>query len=186
MKEPKAFEKYPISSVVIYNLVALINYTIGVYLFYQINAIFAWTYLIYLIAVEITIYRDGCVSCYYYGKRCFSGRGMVAPLLFKRGSPKKFCEKEVTWKNLLPTMLTTIPPIVAGGYLLFLSFDWIVVTLMAVPVLTWVVGNPIIFGKLGCPHCKQGRICCPANEFFGKKVEKKEKKKVKKEVKKRR
>lgn len=186
MKGPKALEEYPISSVIVYNLVALVNYAIGLYLFYQISATFAWTYLVYLVVVEVTVYREGCVSCYYYGKRCFSGRGAIAPLLFKKGDPKKFCEKEVTWKSLLPTMLTTVLPIVAGGYLLLQSFSWLIVALLAVPVLTWVVGNPIIYGKLGCPYCKQGRICCPANDFFGKKVEKKEKKKMKKEVKKKR
>ena len=156
MKEPKAFENYPISSVAIYNLVAVLNYAVGVYLFYQIGSLFAWLYLIYVIMVEITTYMEGCVSCYYYGKVCFSGRGALAPLLFKRDDPKKFCKKEVTWKSLLPTMLTTVLPIVAGGYVLFRGFSWAIVALMAVPVLTWVVGNPIIFGKLGCPHCKQG------------------------------
>ncbi len=178
-KEPAVFKEYPISTVLIFNIVALINYVIGVYLFYQINALFAWLYLIYVIIIEISIYKEGCVSCWYYGKRCASGRGKIAPLFFKKDDPKKFCEKEVTWKNLLPTMLTTILPIVVGGFLLLQDFSWVVVVFIAVPILTWVFGNPIIYGKLACPHCKQGRICCPANEFFGKKVEKKVKKKKK-------
>jgi hypothetical protein len=177
MKEPKAYDKYPISSVIIFNLVALINYGVGLYLFSQVNAILMWLYLIYLIVVEITVYREGCVSCCYYGKRCFSGRGVIAPKLFKKQDPKRFCEKEVTWKNLLPTMMTTVLPILAGGFLLIQNFSWFVVGMIAIPILTWIVGNPIIYGKLGCPHCKQGRICCPANDFFGKKVEKKGKKK---------
>ncbi len=173
MKDPKAYEKYPTSTVILYNLVALANYAVGLYLFYQISYIFSLAYLVYLAIVESSVYRTGCRYCYYYGKRCFSGRGSIAPLFIKKGDPKKFCEKEVTWKNLLPTMMTTVFPIFAGGYLLLKGVDWMIVGMIAVPIATWIFANPLIFGKLGCPHCKQGRICCPANDSFGKKVKKK-------------
>lgn len=99
--------------------------------------------------------------------------GENRPPLFKRDDPKRFCEKQVTWKNLMPQILVTLIPVAAGIYLLIQSFSWTILILTLTPVLIWFFGNPIIFGKLVCPHCKQGRICCPANEFFGKKVEKK-------------
>lgn len=173
MKEPTVFEKYPLSTVFVSNLVTLLNYAIGLYLLYRINIIFAGFFLVYLLAVEIFTYREGCVSCWYYSKRCASGRGKIAPLLFKRDDPKRFCEKQVTWKNLMPQILVTVIPMVAGIYLLIQGFSWTILILTLTPILVWFLGNPIIFGKLACPHCKQGRICCPANEFFGKKVEKK-------------
>lgn len=168
-KAPVAFVKYPLSTVMIFNSVALLNYAIGIYLFYLASALFSLLYIFYVLAVEINVYREGCVSCWYYGKRCAMGRGVIAPLFFKKQDSKRFCEKQVTWKNLLPGMLTTVFPIIVGVYLLLQSFNWLVLILMAVPVLTWVVGNPIIYGRLACPHCKQGRICCPANDFFSKK-----------------
>jgi hypothetical protein len=173
MKEPKAYEKYPISTIIIYYIISLTNCAVGIYLLYLINPILAGLYVIYLIGLELSVYKEGCVSCYYYGKRCFSGRGKVVPLLFKREDPKKFCEKQITWKNLLPMILVSVVPLVSGVYLLLQSFSWLILAIALVPIFIWFVGNPLIYGKLGCPHCKQERICCPANDFFGKKVKKK-------------
>ena len=92
--------------------------------------------------------------------------------LFKKGDPRRFCEKQVTWKNLLPQIMVTVFPLIGGAYLLWTSFEWLILGLMLVPVIIWFLGNPLVYGKLACPHCRQGRICCPANDFFGKKVEK--------------
>ena len=165
---PKVFEKYPISAVFAFQFVSLVNYAVGIYLLYLINQVFAGLFIVYIIALELFTYKEGCSSCYYYGKRCMSGRGKIAPLFVKKGNSRDFCKKQITWKNLLPTVLLSLIPIIAGVYLLIQSFSFLVLGLMLVPVLTWFIGNPLLYGKLGCLHCKQGRICCPANEFFGK------------------
>ena len=169
-KEPEAFEKYPISTVFTFNLVSLLLYLVGLYLLSRINTIFAALFVLYLIAVEFSVYKEGCANCYYYGKRCRCGRGKIVALFLKKGDPKKFCEKQVTWKNLLPQVLISIIPILAGAYLLTQVFTLQILALTVLPLIIWFLGNPLLYGKLGCPHCKQGRICCPANEFFGKKA----------------
>ena len=171
MKEPEAFEKYPLSTVFVFQLVSLLNYLVGLYLLSRINTMLAGLFVLYLIGLELSVYREGCVCCYYYGKRCMSGRGKLAALLFKKGDPKKFCAKQVNWKNLLPQVLVSLVPVLAGIFLLLQGFTWPILLLTIFPIFLWFLGNPPIYGKLGCPHCKQGRICCPANEFFGKNVE---------------
>ncbi len=175
MAEPKAYERYPLRNVLIYNLVILVTYLIGVYILSRIGLVWGLLYIVYLIILELQLYREGCASCYYYGKRCVAGKGKIAPLFFKKQDPKRFCEKQVTWKNLLPNIMVVVFPLIGGGYLLWTGFEWLIAGLMVVPILIWVFGNPLVYGKLACPHCKQGRICCPANDFFGKKVEKKKK-----------
>ena len=169
MRNPKAYEKYPWSTVLTALVVNLINYAVGFYLLYLIDPLFAGFWIIYLLALEFSVLKEGCCCCYYYGKRCYSGRGLLAPFLVKRENPRKFCTRKVTWKNLLPHVLVNLIPLITGIYLLIKEFDYFILGLALVPILMWFLVSPLLFGKLACPHCKQGRICCPANEFFGKK-----------------
>ena len=167
--DPAVFQKYPLSTVLIFQFVSLANYAVGIYLLSQISVLFSILFAFYVIMMEFSVYREGCASCYYYGKRCMSGRGKIAPLFVRKEDPKRFCEKKITWKNLLPTVMVSLIPIITAVYLMITSFNWLFVGLILVPILTWFVLNPLMYGKLGCLHCKQGRICCPANDFFGKK-----------------
>ncbi len=171
MSEPRAFEVYPFGTVMSFWVISLLGYAAGLYLLYMVWPISALLFLIYVLGLELTAHKKGCVSCYYYGKRCFSARGLVAGTLFKRQDPGRFCDREVSWSSLLPQLLAMIIPVGAGIYLLTSRFSGLVVLLVVIPPVLWFLGNPILYGRLGCPHCKQGRICCPANDFFGKKVE---------------
>ena len=168
-KEPEVYESYPISTVIIFNAVVLVNYIIGFYILSLLGLVWGVLFVGYLLFLEYRVYREGCVNCYYYGKRCMSGRGTIAPVLFKKGEPKKFCERKVTKKDLVPLILAMVFPAVGGAILLLGSLSFFILGLVVVPWIIWFLGNPLIYGKLACPHCKQGRICCPANDFFGKK-----------------
>lgn len=164
----KTFESYPAWMVLVYNLATYATYGAGAYILFQLGPIFGAMYVGYLIFNEFLVYNEGCRNCYYYGKMCISGRGKIVPLLFKKGNPKKFCEKKVTWKSMIPSLLVVIIAEAAGVYLLLQGFSWLILGLMLVPIFIWIFGNPIIYGKLACPHCKQGKLCCPAQDFFSK------------------
>lgn len=170
--EPQAFEKYPFSTNLIINLVNLIVYAAGFYLIFQLGLIWALLYVIYILALEFSVMKMGCSCCYYYGKCCAFGRGKIAKILVKQKPAQNFCSRKVTWKNLLPNVLVTLIPVGVGVFLLISNFNWLILILTLIPILNWTIGSQLIYGKLVCLHCKQGRICCPANEFFGKKVEK--------------
>ncbi|UCD02772.1 MAG: hypothetical protein JSV63_03240 [Candidatus Aenigmatarchaeota archaeon] len=174
-KEPEAYESYPVRTLILYNVIFIINYAAGIYILSQLWIWLGLLFILYILFLEWIVYREGCSCCYYYGKRCFSGRGKLAPKFVKRDDPKKFCEKEVTAKNLMPQILALVFPVAGGAILLYLSFSWLIVGLMLIPVLIWFFGNPLIYGNIACPHCKQGRICCPANDFFSGKSRKKKK-----------
>ena len=172
-KEPKAFERYPAWIVLTMNLAFLVNYAIGVFILAQLGVLWGFLFVIYVLLLELSVFEEGCQYCCYHGKLCASGKGKVVPLLMKKGDPKRFCERKVTLLSLLPNMLVLILPMVGGAIVLLSSFSWLILGLMIIPWLLWFFGNPILYGRLACPHCKQGRICCPANEFFSKKFGKK-------------
>lgn len=168
-KEPKVFEKYPLSTVLITNGISLLVCIIGVYLVWQLGMAWGILFIVYLLDLEFSAYKHGCSCCYYYGKRCAFGRGKIALFLVKKDNPKKFCQGKVTWKNLSPVILGSLIPVLAGIILLIKDFNWLILVLTIIPIANWFFINRLVYSKLVCLHCKQGRLCCPANDFFSKK-----------------
>ncbi|MBW2981716.1 hypothetical protein KY343_02440 [Candidatus Woesearchaeota archaeon] len=166
----KYYESYPIWSILLANVLFLLVYFFGAYIMFRLHLITGILYIVYILLMEYFVYKEACPHCYYYGKLCFSGRGKLAKLLYKKGDPKKFCEREMKFKDLIPQMLVVLVPIIVGIALL-ISRGFHLLTLIAVlyPVFNWFFINPILYGKLACPHCKQGKKCCPALDFFKKK-----------------
>ena len=162
----KCYESYPWWNVLIDNLVSYSTAVVGLYLLYLIHPVLAILFFLYILYVERSIYKEGCIHCYYYGKVCHSGKGKLAKIFFKQGSGKGFTERTVGWKDFLPQMLGSFATIIAGAYLLFQQFSWGILALTLWPLISWFACNPIVFGKLACPHCKQGAICCPVYEMF--------------------
>lgn len=172
-KRPKTFECYPIRSIILVNLVSLSVYLAGIYILYLILPILSAFFLTYVIYNEVSVYKEGCVSCYYYGKLCAFGRGRIAKMFLRKGNPKKFLNKEVNTKDFIQSSLVSVVPIVAGIYLLVQNFSWPILIITVWPVAVWFFCNPIIYGEYACIHCKQARICCPVCEYFKKKAMKK-------------
>lgn len=175
-KKSELFEKYPLWMVFAYNLALLLVYLAGAYIMSRLHFITGILFIIFVVLVESSVYREGCKYCYYYGKRCVAGRGLIAPLFIKKGNPKKFCEKEITFKDFIPQLIGTIIPMIVGiALLISRGFHLLTLIAMIYPIFSWVVLNPIIYGIIACPHCKQGNKCCPALDFFSKKPKKKKK-----------
>jgi hypothetical protein len=169
-KKPKIYENYPLGIIFLANLLMILVILAGAYIMFRLNLVTGFLYLIFIFFLEFNIYREGCRYCCYYDGWCAFGKGKIAKLFFKKGNPKKFGEREITWKDFLPLILASLIPILVGIALL-ISRGFNLLTLIATiyPAVNWVVINPIAYGKLACPHCKQGTICCPALKFFAKK-----------------
>jgi hypothetical protein len=169
MENPKIYESYPWYIIFITSIVTLLVCLSGAYIMFRLHWITGVLYIIFLIIMEFHIYKEACPYCCYYGKFCAFGRGVVAKIFFKKGDPKKFCEKQITFKNFIPQMIGLGIPIIIG-IILLISRGFHTLTLIAIiyPILSWFAINPIMYGKLACAHCKQGSICCPALEFFSK------------------
>lgn len=159
--------------VLVYNLAMLLVYLTGAYIMFSLSQLTGILYMLYVLIIELQVYREGCKYCFYYGKRCVAAKGLIAPFIIKKGDPKKFCERELSFKNFIPQLLVTLVPLVVGiALLISRGFNILILLALIYPLLSWFIVNPIVYGKIACPHCKQGSICCPASDFFMKKQKK--------------
>jgi hypothetical protein len=110
--------------------------------------------------------KGACVSCYYYGSVCGLGRGRLCSLLFRKGDPSKFTEREFTWLKMLPDLLVAIFPLVGAVVQLIRQPTWVMGALLAALVLLYGGGNAVVRGAMACKYCKQREIGCPAQEMF--------------------
>ena len=174
MNNPKIFSNYPLWMVFAVNILMLTVYAAGAYILFTLGLVTGMLYVLFLLLLEVQVYREGCVNCFYYGKRCAFGKGIIAAMLFKKGNPKKFCEREIKFKDLIPQALVILIPVIIGIVLLVSrGFNLFILAAMLYPVISWFAVNPVVYGRLACPHCKQGSICCPALKFFTKAKKKK-------------
>lgn len=144
-------------------------YLSGLYLLYLILPLFALLLFVHILYLEISVLRNGCTRCYYYGKRCTCAKGKVAKLFFRKDEKRKFNERKMTVKNFIPNMLPAIVTLIAGIYLVIQglpNINFLIIGLAVWPLIVTFLGNPVIYGKMACPHCKQRELGCPACEFF--------------------
>ena len=99
-------------------IMLLAVYAAGAYIMFKLNVITGILYMVFIILLEFHLFKEGCVNCWYYGKLCAFGKGAVAALFFKKGNPKKFCERELGFKDFIPQVLVVLIPLIVGIALL--------------------------------------------------------------------
>jgi hypothetical protein len=162
------FEQFPIRMVLLANAVSLAIYASGAYVFAQWSPVAAVLYVAYCAWVESGVLRRSCAHCYYYGKRCAFGKGKLCALLLPKGESRKFVERKVTWRDLVPDILVMLLPLLAGIALLVRHYSWAVLGALAVLLALSFAGNAFVRGSFACKYCKQKEFGCPASELFGK------------------
>ena len=166
--KPKVFDNYPAWMALIGLSVAVAIYLLGAYILSGFGML-AWVlYLGYCAFVELAVLRGSCVHCYYYGKVCGLARGRLCSLLFKRGDPRKFLQREVSVLDIVPDMLVPAIPLVGGVVLLLRRFNVVVLLAMLLMLLLASVGTAWVRGSLACRHCAQRELGCPAQKLFNK------------------
>jgi hypothetical protein len=169
MSSTKCYENFPYRFIIGSNIIQLAIYAIGAYILYLLGPIWLVLYVLYIALLEMRLLKMNCIHCYYYGKRCGFGRGKLCSLFFKKGESKKFIDKQIGWKDIIPDFLVTIIPLIIGVVLLVKNFNWI---LLALIIVLLILGFPVtgyIRGSLACKFCKQREIGCPAEQLFQKK-----------------
>jgi len=169
MEEITAYENYPIPIVLLSNGLAISIYAIGLYILAQCGIWWAVLYLLYCGVFEMRLLRYHCVNCYYYDKVCAFGKGKLSALLFKKGDPQKFAEKDVKWIDLVPDILVLVFPLIGGIVLLVTAFNWTILALLIILLVLSFAGNAFVRGSHACKYCKQKELGCPAEKFFIKK-----------------
>ena len=166
MKEIICYENYPLWIVILTNIVSFTIYGTGAFIVYKIGWIWLVLYILYIAWLESRLLRRSCVNCYYYGKVCAFGKGKLSSLFFKEGDTNRFKEDKITWKDMVPDLMVSLIPIVAGVILLVIDFQWLILSMVLLLLLLSSLGNGLIRGSLACKYCKQREIGCPAEQLF--------------------
>jgi len=168
MEKAETYDSFPIRIVILSNLNSILIYGSGFIIIFQSGWIAAVSYLVFVLALEYRLLSKHCINCYYWGKICGFGKGRISALLFDRGDPAKFCEKKMSWKDLIPDLLVTLIPVVTGIILLILKFNLAILIGMLILIASTTFGNELIRGSLTCKFCKQREPGCPAEKLFSK------------------
>jgi len=168
MQKNEAYENFPFWIPFLAWSLSLAIYVLGSYILGILYFPLAIGFIFYCLWIEIRILKVSCVNCYYYGKHCGLGRGKLCSLLFKKGDPERFIEKDICWKDLIPDFMVLIFPLIGGIIGLVRDFSLLILVLMVVLVMLSMGGNAMIRGSLACKYCKQKELGCPAEQLFNK------------------
>lgn len=154
------YERYPAGLVCLSVILALAGYLLGTAIFYMINAYLGAAFLALCAIIVVTLLRYRCSYCYYYGKRCSTGFGLIASKLFKKGDSGEFASP----KNLMPAMVLALAflllPIIGGVYLVATDGSPVAWALLIADLLLFVPGA--FKKRMYCSHCRQRERGCPA------------------------
>jgi len=168
METSKRCENYSIGTVMLSNFVSLGIYGLGFLIMFKLNLVLSLLYILYILALEYRLIRYHCTNCFYYGKMCGFGKGIVSSWFFKKGDNSKFCAKSITWRDMIPDILVSLIPFVTGIILMLIKFDCIILIALLLLLAFTTIVNGYIRGTLTCRHCKQKELGCPADMLFTK------------------
>jgi hypothetical protein len=169
--DTKTYDQFPPHLVAPCFALNLVIYALGACIISRLGLPYCILYLIYCLCLEIRLLACHCPNCYYYGSLCGFGKGKISSWLFKKGDPKKFAAKEISWKDLIPDFLVSLIPLAIGIYLLIRDFSPLTLALMVVLLALAMPLTGLVRGQIACKYCKQKELGCPAEELFAKKTD---------------
>jgi len=161
--ECRYYEEYPFKIVFISLAAFVLTALFGTLILWSINKFLGFLYIVLTVLAIPVSMKFRCGMCYYYGKRCYMGLGLLTPLFFKKGDPLEFGKM----KNLIPAAIFSfglmILAIIAGIVVLIINFSVLnLVFLILYIIFSFIPG--FILKKNYCSRCRQGEMNCPAYE----------------------
>jgi len=160
------FEKYPTSYVLANNLlIAAILSTAYLGMKDLFAGVFSKVYVLVSLLFILVILRWAmCTNCYYYGKKCNTGWGILTAWLFKKG---KKSEKVQKWLVLFHWVFWfAILPVLVMVYLSLTSFSYVRLVYLGIFIILQIISNK--FRKVCCFHCYH-KNNCPGSAYSKKK-----------------
>jgi hypothetical protein len=155
----QGLDEHPWSFIGLSNFLILLMMALGTYACYLFHPWAAMVYLLWsLIMCYVVLRKLVCANCYYYGKRCDFGWGLISAKLFKKGNIEEF-------NDALPVVLTTysimmfLPLILLGYTMTYESFPNFLKLILIIIILIMIISFMGPTRKKGCFHCKM-RIYC--------------------------
>jgi len=170
MKEVKAYSKYPLSSIIIFNSTVVAHFVLGGlgiiygYSFSWAGYLFGALYLGFAFAIMYGIMPfEVCPNCVYYrldNAICISGMNLFSRRIAKQGDLKDFANRS---KGVLchsrMYIASLIVPIVAIIPALVLNFSPFVLAVLITLLVLLLVRVLVVIKKIGCVHCAAKNEC---------------------------
>lgn len=168
MKTEQYYDNFPSWIVIISSTVSLLIYASGALLLFELWPFFSVLYLLLVLALQYRLLRYHCVNCYYYGKTCAFGLGRISAIFFKKGDSSRFCKAGTSWKIMIPDLIVSLLPVIAGVVVLVQKFNILFFSILVIFLLLTTYGTGFIRSKLACRFCLQNKNGCGAFELFNK------------------
>jgi hypothetical protein len=158
--------RYTNAQMLVHNMPLLTMFVLGVILTVFFSIYLAIFFIIYLIISNYLYMALICGYCHHYGTRTsLCGYGLLAKRITKRKSYKEFGSN---FKKYIAVMFPNwFLPFIVGIYVLYLSFDWIILIIL---IIFSVIGFAVVpyFSKTeSCETCKI-RDSCPWMSLYSK------------------
>jgi hypothetical protein len=170
-KKAEVYERYPSSSVLVYNGTTILHFLaggFGIWLAYGQSSWTGYTFgLLYLLLALAEMYvlmpLAVCPNCVYYrmrGSLCISGMNVFSRKIARAGRARDFskraegifCPNNLYLASLVVPIVAVIPPLIAGFSALLLALLLFLLALLAFRFF-------VIFPKIACLHCKAKHVC---------------------------
>ena len=107
-----------------------------------------------VITIQVLLKKHNCTGCYYYGKRCHLGWGLLAKMLFKQNSGNIQTGMQLSLFYIITPPLFLISALLIGFFFKVGIAYWILLGF-------YVVLNATVFPirKKGCRLCAMREVC---------------------------
>lgn len=157
------YESYPLTTVCLSNGLGLFGNLFGAAIIYAaVGTAFAVAYLVACLITITLSARLRCCYCYYFGKRCYSGLGRLAGLLFQQREASGFAESNHVVPVAAFSFATLLAPLGAGVVFLFVDYSHLLLAALVTYTVVAVAPGFFLQKHLYCAHCKQAELGCPA------------------------
>ena len=166
-KTYSGLERYSLKWIVGQNLFIMVYFGVG---FVGLYSLQIWGYpavaiayaLFIIIMLAVVLRKHLCTNCYYYGKRCNTGWGLLSSYMFKKHSGNY--EFGIKLANIVWGFVAIVPIV---GMIISLLFNFSIIELFLLGLFIILTCINLIIHQKACVRCKM-KHTCPA--YFGDKL----------------
>jgi hypothetical protein len=177
MAKAELYNRYPISSVFIYNASTILHFAIGGLILCYTNRfvgslgiVFGLLYFLFaFVEMYVTMPLQVCKNCVYFklaGGLCISGLNVIAKKIARPGKPSDFPKRAagpLSPNNIYIFNLAF--PILCGIPILIFNFSYPLLFLEVFLVALLTVRFFFIIPQLACLHCQSKFVCPQAGQM---------------------
>jgi len=166
-------ENYSIKTVCLSLTLMITSYLLGTLILIIFNPLLGLFYLFLCIITLLCSMKLRCTHCFYYGKRCYSGLGVLSKIFFSKGDSEEFTNPKKVFPIAILSFSILLLPILIGIFLIINNLSIQIFILLFIYILVGILPNFFLREKL-CEKCEQGKLGCPAYNKMRKQKKKKE------------